>query len=297
MHMEIQTEALHTHDGQSLELIGVCDLESEVKSKLAHTVRSNARRHKALTPSSLVKLLARDLPLSTELSLVAKMSKESSFGDIKAIITPSGQVFLYSLNHMDPREADAKGRIEEVKHLIAEKIRRDSRVTTALTPLGALYTIWPDFKSVQICSILNQMQTQGIYRDLKTISASSGELYLYSELHLTEKYAALLVRAAVHDACATIVQTVREESRIYPRPTKVSIFTGQAYSIPAASLQPCIVKILNNPEFTDIRKLVHPGNEAVYLYSNLHLNERQACSIMKWLEEGSAVQPEGDDLG
>lgn len=297
MHMEFQAETIHAHDGQSLEMFGVSEQVAEVKTKLAHTVRSNARKHKALTPGHIVRVLTRDLPLSIEQSLLADMSKENAFGDIKTIMTPSGQLFLYSLTHMNPREADAKGRLEEVKHLIAEKIRRDSRVTTALTPLGALYTLWPDIESVQVCSILNEMQTQGAYRDLKTISACSGELYLYSELHLTEKYAALLVRAAVYDACATIAHTVREDSRVLSWPTKVSVFTGQAFGIPAASLHPCIVKILNNPELSDIRKLVHPVTEAVYLYSTLHLNEGQACSVIKWLEDESAVEPHGDDLG
>lgn len=297
MYMGYETEASHAHEGHTLNGIAVSGQLAEVKSKLAHTVRKNARRHCALTPGQLLKVLAKDLPIDAQQALLAEMLQETVYSDIKSMITASGRLFLYSLTHMTTMEAEAKGHLEEVKHVIAEKIRRNSRVTTSLTPLGALYSLWTELKPVQVCSILNEMQTQACYRDLKTISACSGELYLYSERHITDKYAALLVRAAVNDACQMIVHTVREESRIIPRPTKIGTFTSHVFGIPATSLQPCIVRVLNKPEFSDIRKLVHPETEAVYLYSSMYMNEEHAHSVMKWLEEGSGLQPQGNHLG
>ena len=278
------------HKGQATGGATLTDQVAEVKSKLAHTVRSNAKRHSALTPVHITTVLAKHLPLHKQQSLLPEMADDRHYSDIKTITTPSGQIFLYSLAHIPPMEAVAKAHIEEVKHVIGEKVRRDSRVGIALTPLSALYALWPGIKPVKICSILNEMQTRPCYRDLKTVSACSGELYLYCDIHITEKYAALLARAAVNDACTTIADTVREESRIYPRPTKVSLFNSQVFGIPSGSLQPCIVRVLNRPEFTDIRKLVHPSTEAVYLYSNLHMNEEHAFSVMNWLE-GCANAP------
>lgn len=297
MYMGYETEASHAHEGYTLDGIAVSVQVAEVKTKLAHTVRKNARRHCSLTPGQLLKVLAKDLPIDAQQALLAEMLQEAVYSDIKSVITASGQLFLYSLTHMTTMEAEAKGHLEEVKHVIAEKIRRNSRVTTSLTPLGALYSLWTELKPVQVCSILNEMQTQACYGDLKTISACSGELYLYSERHITDKYAALLVRAAVNDACQMIVHTVREESRIIPRPTKIGTFTSHVFGIPATSLQPCIVRVLNKPEFSDIRKLVHPETEAVYLYSSMYMNEERAYSVMKWLEEGSGLQPQGNHLG
>ena len=265
---------------------------AEVKSKLAHTVRSNSKRKSLLTPLHITTVLAKHLPLHARQSLLTEMAHDAHYSDIHTITTtPSGQVFLYSVTNMSHKEAFAKAHIEEVKHVIAEKVRRDSRVSIVLTPLGALYALWPEIKPVKICSLLNEMQTQTCYRDLKTVAACSGELYLYCDIHITEKYAALLARAAVNDACTTIADTVREESRIYPRPTKVSLFNSQVFGIPSGSLQRCIVRMLNGPEFTDIRKLVHPTTEAEYLYSNLHLNEQHAFSVMNWLEGGAEAEP------
>ena len=297
MYMGYETETSHTHEGHRLDGEALSGQVAEVKAKLAHTVRKNARRRGSLTAGQILKILAKDLPTEVQQTLLSEMLQETVYGDIKTIVTPSGQLFLYSLTHMTPMEADAKGHLEEVKYVIAERIRRDSRAATALTPLGSLYGLWSELKTMQVCSIINEMQTQGCYGDLKTISAASGEMYLYSERHITERYAALLVRAAVNDACQMIAHTVREESRIFPKPTKIGTFTSHVFGIPATSLQPCIIRVLNKPEFSDIRKLVHPETEAVYLYSNMYMNEEHAFSVMKWLEEGSGLQPQGNNLG
>lgn len=270
----------------ALEEITLTERVAEVKAKLAHTVRNNSRRHAALTSTQLLSVLSKDLPRDTRHAIMEELSRDAGLADIKTIMTHSGRTFFYSLAHLTPQQAVEKGRAEDLKDLIAERIRRDSRVTTTITPLSSLFARLPDLPPAQVCSVLNEMQPQLPYRDIKTISTFSGELYLYSDLHLTEKYAALLARAAVNDACTTIVDTVREESRVYPRPTKVSLFTSQVFGIPEGALQPCIVRVLNKPEYGDIRKLVHPETEAEYLYSNLHMNEEHAFSVMKWMEGG-----------
>lgn len=259
-----------------------------VMAKFAHTVRNNAKRRGSLTSGQMLTLLAKGLPEDVQKTLPNEMQCEAGYRDIKTIMTSSRQLFFYSLAHMSASEAEAKGRIEEMKHIIAEKIRRDSRITISLTPLNAIYALWPELQTVKICSILNEMPAQECYADVKTVSACSGALYLYCDRHITDKYAVLLARTAVNDTCTAIAQTVREESRIYPRPINITAFTSQIFGIPPASLQPCIVRVLNLPEFSDIRKLVHPDTQAVYLYSNQYINEDQAFSVMKWLEETPA---------
>ncbi|QXE92036.1 hypothetical protein [Geomonas subterranea] len=249
-----------------------------------------------MTSSRILTVLAKGLPNELQHGVLEAISTGTLANDIRTLVTPSGQLFLYSQEHMSVEDAAAKGKLEEVKHAMADKIRRDSRVITALTPLSAMFTLFTDIKPVKICSLLNEMQTQLQYRDIKTVSAFSGELYLYCDAHITDKYAALLVRSAVTDASRTIVETVREESRVYPRPTRVSLFTSQVFGIPSATLQPCIVRVLNSPEYGDIRKLVHPDTDAEYLYSNLHMNEEQAYTLMNWMEEegpatGRALPP------
>jgi hypothetical protein len=287
MHEGFHAENSQSPEADTYQRASIIEQAAEVKAKLVHNVRRNCKRHGALTSSHILSVLAKGLPPDLQGGLQESIASDTVSSDIRTLVTPSGQLFFYSLTYMSCEDAAIKGKFEEVKHAMAEKIRRDSRIATALTPLNAMFRLFPDLKPVKICSLLNEMQTQVPYRDIKTVSAFSGEMYLYCELHITDKYAALLVRSAVNDACSTIAEMVREDSRIYPRPTRISIFTSQVYGIPPATLQPCIVRVLNSPEYSDIRKLVHPESESEYLYSNLHLNEEHAYSLMKWLEEGN----------
>lgn len=286
MHEDFQSSNSHSPAAQAYHRTSIAGQAVEVKAKLVHNVRRNSKRYGVLTSSHILSVLAKHLPAELHRPLLESIRHDPLCSDIRSLVTPSGQLFFYSIAHMSVENATAKGQLEEVKLAMAERIRRDSRIATTLTPLCAMFAQFPEITPVKVCSMLNEMQTQAHYRDIRTVSATSVELYLYCDAHITEKYAAMLARSAVNDACQTIVDTVREESRLYPRPTKVTTFTSQVYRIPPTTLQPCIVRVLNASEYSDIRKLVHPETEAEYLYSTLHMTEEQAVELMKWLEEG-----------
>lgn len=286
MHEDFLGNHSHSPAAQAFHRTSISGQAAEVKAKLIHNVRRNSKRYGVLTSSHMLTVLAQDLPADFHRPLLESISHDPFCSDIRTLLTPSGQLFFYSIAHMSSEDAATKVQLEEVKLTMAERIRRDSRIATALTPLCTMFAQFPEITPVKVCSMLNEMQTQTHYRDIKTVSSTSGELYLYCDAHITEKYATMLVKSAASDACQTIVDTVREESRLYPRPTKVSAFTSQVYGIPPTTLHPCIVRVLNSTEYADIRKLVHPETEAEYLYSNLHMTEEQAAALMKWLEEG-----------
>ncbi len=286
MHEDILSNHSNNPAAQAFKRTSVSGQAAEVKAKLIHNVRRNSKRYGVLTSSHILTVLAHDLPADSHHPLLESISHDPFCSDIRTLLTPSGQLFFYSIAHMSSEDAATKVQLEEVKLTMAERIRRDSRIATALTPLCTMFAQFPEITPVKVCSMLNEMQTQTHYRDIKTVSSTSGELYLYCDAHITEKYATMLVKSAVSDACQTIVDTVREESRLYPRPTKVSAFASQVYGIPPTTLHPCIVRVLNSTEYADIRKLVHPETEAEYLYSNLHMTEEQAVALMKWMEDG-----------
>ncbi|TGU72535.1 hypothetical protein E4633_09535 [Geomonas terrae] len=286
MHEDFLGNHSHSPAAQAFHRTSISGQPAEVKAKLIHNVRRNSKRYGVLTSSHILTVIAQDLPANFHCPLLESISHDPLCSDIRTLVTKSGQLFFYSIAHMSIEDAATKGQLEEVKLAMAERIRRDSRIATALTPLNAMFALFPEITQVKVCAMLNEMQTQAHYRDIKTVSSTSGELYLYCDAHVTEKYASMLARSAVSDACQTIVDTVREESRLYPKPTKVSAFTSQVYGIPPTTLQPCIVRVLNATEYADIRKLVHPETESEYLYSNLHMTEEQAVALMKWLEEG-----------
>ena len=258
----------------------------EIKAKLARAIRSNSKERGALTPADTISALAPGTPLEMQCALLAEMATEDTYSDIRAVATPSGLIYFYSQVHVWPEEAAAKCKVEEVKFLVMEKVRSDSRCRVALTPADDLHALCPELEQERFAAILDEMQAEARYADLKSVTACNGEIYLYSDMHMTGKYAALLARAAASDPCTAIADTVREESRIYPRPTKVDLFKSQVFGIPSGSLEATITWVLKKEEFDDIQKLVHPLTGAVYLYSRQHMTERHASSVMDWLEVG-----------
>ncbi|MBE0557983.1 MAG: hypothetical protein IH628_12195, partial [Proteobacteria bacterium] len=189
-------------------------------------------------------------------------------------------------------DAAAKSLVEEAKSILANAIRADSHQKAQLTPVGALYVLAPDTDQAIIDALLKGMQTEPRYADIKAVTASSGDVYFHSERYLVGSYAATLLMAMAGDHCVTIAETVREESRIYPRTTNVKVFgEQQVYGIPPADLDAIVAEMLRKPEYADIKMIVHPSTGAVHLYSDRYVQEANAWAMMDWEEVGRAENP------
>jgi len=135
------------------------------------------------------------------------------------------------------------------------------------------------------------MQTDARYWDIKPVTTPSGEVCFHSDAYLNGNYATILMRAQANDPCATVAETVRDASRIYPRPTPVQVFREKAFGIDPEKLDALVAETLTKPEFPDIKKMVHPSTGAVYLYSTKYMSDGQAWYIMDWEEVGRANNP------
>jgi hypothetical protein len=266
----------------------------ERKARIAEKVRGDSQDHAALTPEDSLVALDNDLRYGrTALSAVlAEMAAEERYGDIKAITTATGLIFVYSDTYIAADDAAAKSLVEEAKFILANSIRADSRDNVKLTPVSALYALAPDTDRTIIDALLKGMQTEARYADIKTVTASTGDVYFHSDNYLVGSYAATLLLAMAANHCATIAETVREESRLYPRTTTVAIFRDQdVYGIPAGDLEAIVAEIMRNPEYADIKKIVHPETGAVHLYSDRYITADRAWAMMDWEEVGRANNP------
>jgi len=109
-----------------------------------------------------------------------------------------------------------------------------------------------------------------------------GQVYLYSELHMTRSYAQMLARAGCRDIRRAIVQTVRDESAAYPRPTPMESFRKPPFSFSAEALQQACEAILGNPEYADIHQ-IRASNGSVFLFSSTYMDPAHAASLADWL--------------
>ena len=117
-----------------------------------------------------------------------------------------------------------------------------------------------------------------------------GEAFLYSELHMTRSYAESAARAGSQDICRAIVQTVRSESRTYPRPTPLTAFSEPPFMFSKGLLDRAVQEISGNPDYADIR-LVHSSDGSVFLFSSAHMDAAHAESLAEWIAVGHLRNP------
>ncbi|MHB8773456.1 MAG: hypothetical protein ACYC7J_20895 [Syntrophales bacterium] len=265
-----------------------------MKARIAEQARGDSRERAALTPEDVLAELDDDLRYGrTAVSAVlAEMAAEERYQDIKTIRTATGLVFVYSDTYLTADDAAAKSLVEEAKCALASAIRTDSRDNVKLTPVGALYALAPDADRTITDTLLELMQAEARFADIRKVTASNGDVYFHSDKYLVGSYAGTLLLAMAGDHCATIAGTVREESRIYPRTTNVAIFREQqVYGIPPGDLEAIIAETLRQPEYADLRKIVHPATGAVHLYSSQFISDDRAWAMMDWEEVGRAENP------
>ena len=116
------------------------------------------------------------------------------------------------------------------------------------------------------------------------------EIYFFSDLHMTRAYAAYLYRLAEKDLVGLVVETVREDSRLYPRPTPLDFFLDPPFTFTRDQLDDVLARIRERGDCRDIRES-RASNGARYLYSTLHLTVAHAEALTEWNEVGQAENP------
>jgi hypothetical protein len=263
----------------------------EIKAKIAEKVREDSGERAAVTPSEVVFALVPGSQQDRITAILEGMASDGRYADIKAVTTASGMVYFVSVTHIDIGEAFAKSRIEEVKLLLAEKVRADSKNDLALTSAADLHALAPEMEQDGIEAILEEMRNDDRYADIQAVTSSNGNVYYHSVRHMSGYYAVVLSRVAAKDPGATIAALVRDESRIYPRPTCVQFFLEPMFGIPSDDLKAVVDEMLRKPENGDIQMMVHPETGGVYLYCNQYLNGDTAFKMMHWVEVVKPANP------
>ncbi len=220
----------------------------------------------------------------------ADMQKDKGYQDIKSVATSMGTVYLYSETYITKDQAEILVQTEDTKTRIAEKVREDSKNLAKLTSVDSFCTADPVLEMDKVKASLADMERDERCQDIKSVVASTGAVYLFSETYITNSYADILVRAEANDPCATIAATVRDESRIYPRPTNIEYFNEPVFNIKPDELERHLTNTLERQEFKDI-KLISASTGVRYLYSTLSMNDDYARSLVEWKEVEEEENP------
>ncbi len=169
----------------------------------------------------------------------------------------------------------------DIVQLMAELVRSNS-VDSKLTK-SEEFTFEPiSLPEEEIGDRMKILRESEEYQDIQFIEGTS-EIYLYSKQYMTNNYAIILARIEEQDFLSLIAKMVRDDSRIYPRPTDVRLFSVSQFNFSDEEFKQFLEEIKKNEVFKDIQE-VRASNEALYLYSDKYLVTDHAIALTEWIE-------------
>ena len=258
----------------------------DIQTRIAEKVRSDSRERTWLTGTATIEALFTEDDPDVRFE---EMMADPRFEDIKWVRSPSGQILFYSDQYLTPEQASEESAVESALVSVSEQVRADSQQVT-LTPMAAVITLIPEALSEHPDRIVERLAEVPQYQDIQKVIGPAGMEYLHSEEHISGSYARILARADADDPLATMAETIREESRVYPRVTSLATFTEEVFDIEPARLDDYVEQMLSSEEYADIQKVVM-SNGAVYLFSDRHLDPRLAARQAEDAEFGDELNP------
>ena len=142
-----------------------------------------------------------------------------------------------------------------------------------------------EYSNSRIRQYLEELNSDG-ESSLRVLSGKE-RLRCYNEKIMSDSYAEALNFAAEGDNLTTIAETVRKESRLYPRPSRINMFLAQPYLLESPQLNAAVdVLEADNDHFRDIYR-TKASNGDVYLYSDKYLSKARAEYLAEWESVGS----------
>lgn len=120
--------------------------------------------------------------------------------------------------------------------------------------------------------------------EIKRLEGKSGRVYLYSSALMVDRYANLVLQREENDPKQLVADTVREESKLYPRPTKPDVFLLPPFKIPEPILDALVQELVEDEgAYGDIQE-AEASNGVKYLYSTKHMDKQHAQYLTEWYE-------------
>jgi len=125
--------------------------------------------------------------------------------------------------------------------------------------------------------------------DLREISGRDGIPCYYSAQNLTETYARILLQKE-ENILSLVVEIIRENSSIYPRPVPLDIFRESPFDLAQEEILDCLKKMAEEKGYQDISQTI-TSIGTIFLYSTRHLDPDYASSLAEWLDVGQSNNP------
>jgi len=185
---------------------------------------------------------------------------------------------------------------EEAACLAAAMIIRDKsrsgqltlqeEILTELTRQGFLKPEDSDMGSQFEAILKHTIEKNG---DLKEICDSKSIPHYYSSETMAERYANILIQKG-GDSLALMAEMIRENSKIYPRPIPLRVFTESPFGFAREEIISQIRRMAEQEEYQDIRQTTTSVG-TVFLFSTLYLDPDYAAFLAEWIDVGQVNNP------
>lgn len=172
----------------SLDEEEIGEIEEKTEAQLLAEflrMRSNAAY---ITPKSSLEKEGQDLE-----ELLSSLSEDESCSDITSI-KGDKDIYYYSDEYMSDNYANIAVLVEEkdLPKTIAEMVRWNGKTYPCATPLYYFNNSPYFYTDAQIERALDRMRQQEKYSDICELTTGNNKRYLYSTIHMSEKYARAL---------------------------------------------------------------------------------------------------------
>lgn len=261
---------------------------TELEKTIVEKIRSDSRDNLPTEYSTFLSL-APELETGELDASLAEILVNEDYSDIKSVVAFNGAAYYHSDRYLSDDIAIKTVRSLELKKETIKTIRDNTRNTAKLTPISRLLALAPGLTEEELQGTIKEIIGSGESPDIKMITGRKGVPYLYSDISMANNYAKILLRIEEKDPCYTIAETVREESRVYPRATNIRLFLYPPFNMEHDKLAGYVEETLK--QYEDIKKLEQdklklrePGH--VFLYSEKYMSEMYAISLARDEVEG-----------
>ena len=195
------------------------------------------------------------------------------------------------LDPASPTPLEGAAEQEGYARLLVETIRQDSSsgCLTSLSSLAARFPTPQGLAARPDFTISATIESAAGAGDVGKLEGSA-EPWYFSEMSMTGAYALHLLRIEEKDVVRLVADTVRDESRIYPRPTDIRFFSDPPFSLGEGVVRQALGMMELRPDMIDIQRC-STSNGAVYLYSTTYLKTAVAEALAEWIEVGQKDNP------
>ncbi len=171
---------------------------------------------------------------------------------------------------------------EQDKVLLAVELIRNNTKEIKLTKSEDLAVEPISLNQDELNTLWQDISNNEEYVDIKKIKQSKN-IYFYSDISMTSNYATMLARIEDKDLLKIVAETVRNESKLYPRPTEARLFYISPFSFDENVFEDVLEKLKEHDDYKDICK-TKASNGALYLYSNKYMSKDHAEALTEWIE-------------